>query len=277
MPRCSWHDLPPGLHRAVETQTGPVTGVQDLAAGSTAHLVTALTTDGGRVFVKGVRTGTRAAVIQGREAAINPRLPRECVPLLHWTVEREGWLLHGYQYIPGLHADLSPDSADLPLVIATLNTVCTALSPGPDLDVPVQRFAERWAGRIPAEHVDGDTLVHTDLTPRNVLVDGTRAWLVDWAGPCVGAPWISAAFLAVRLVRAGHHPRDAESLLRDVNAWSTATPEALDMFAQASAVLWQQRAADIGAPHHAPLATAARRWSEYRAAARLAWDVRPSG
>ncbi|GID26907.1 hypothetical protein C8E87_1968 [Paractinoplanes brasiliensis] len=276
MPRCSWHDLPPDLHRAVEARVGPVTGVQDLAAGSAAHLVSVLTTAEGQVFVKGVGAGTRAAVIQGREAAINPHLPRGCVPRLRWTVQDEGWLLHGYQYIPGRHADLSPGSGDLPLVITTLNAVCAALSPCPDLDVPVQRFADRWAGRIRAEYVEGDTLVHTDLTPRNLLVDGTRAWLVDWAGPCVGAPWISAAFLAVRLIRAGHHPRDAEVLLQDATAWSVATPEALDAFAEASARLWQQRAIEIGAPHHAPLAEAAHRWNEYRTDAKLVRGAQPS-
>ncbi|HEX5200918.1 MAG TPA: hypothetical protein VFW27_13385 [Actinoplanes sp.] len=267
MPRCSWHDLPLGLHRAVEARTGPVIEAQDLAAGSAAHQVTNVTTAGGRVFVKGVGAGTRAAVVQSREAAINPHLPGGCVPRLRWAIEGEGWLLHGYQHIPGRHADLAPRSVDLPLVIATLNTVNIALSPCPPLDVPVQRFADRWAGRIPAQLVDGDALIHTDLTARNLLLDGERAWLVDWAGPCIGPAWISAAFLVVRLVRAGHHPRDAEALIQGAHAWSAARPEALDAFAHASALLWQQRAIDIGAPHHAALAAAARRWSEHRATA----------
>ncbi|NLU80054.1 hypothetical protein HCA58_17015 [Micromonospora sp. HNM0581] len=46
----------------------------------------------------------------------------------------------------------------------------------------MQRFADRRRGLTAADLVDGETLLHTDVTTRNVLV-ADRLWGVDWSSP----------------------------------------------------------------------------------------------
>ncbi|WP_374728264.1 phosphotransferase [Catenuloplanes atrovinosus] len=126
-------------------------------------------------------------------------------------------------------------------------------------------FSRRWADRIPPDAVTGDTLIHTDLTPRNLLVHDGHAWVIDWTNPCIGAPWIPYALLIIRLIRAGHTPAAAEDVVSVAEAWQGATPYALDCFAAAAADLWRGWHQTIAAPHHLPLAEAAEAWSAHRA------------
>jgi hypothetical protein len=58
----------------------------------------------------------------------------------------------------------------------------------------------------------GDTLLHTDYNPENILItpDGT-ARLIDWAWPTCGAGWIDPCCLLIRLIAAGHTAHQAET------------------------------------------------------------------
>jgi Ser/Thr protein kinase RdoA (MazF antagonist) len=78
--------------------------------------------------------------------------------------------------------------------------MATALTPCPE--VKVQAATARWAGRIPPEVIDGNTLVHTDVTPYNFLIHGGSMTVVDWSMPCRGAAWIDTALMVVQLIRA---------------------------------------------------------------------------
>lgn len=114
-----------------------------------------------------------------------------------------------------------------------------ALTPSP---IPkVQAASVRWADRVAPEVVDGQTLVHTDVTPHNFLIHEGGMTVVDWSMPCRGAAWIDTALMVVRLVRAGHSPEQAEGWAGQILVWSTARPEAVDAFAVGVAALSRDR------------------------------------
>ncbi|MEW2381446.1 hypothetical protein AB0873_05045 [Micromonospora sp. NPDC047707] len=142
-----------------------------------------------------------------------------------------------------------------------LSALSRQLTPAPP--IPVQRFADRWRDLIAAELVDGDTLLHTDMTPRNFLL-AVRLRLVDWSSPARGAAWIDTAFMLVRLIRAGHEPAAAEAWARQVPAWVHASDEAVNAFADGLVRLWERKQWAAPGPHHGPLLDAARRWRAYR-------------
>ncbi|GAB1692223.1 hypothetical protein [Krasilnikovia sp. M28-CT-15] len=82
------------------------------------------------------------------------------------------------------------------------------------------------------ELVDGDTLLHTDVTARNFIMSSSVS-VVDWSTPCRGAAWIDTALMVVRLIRAGHTPEQAERWATSVPMWETANLAALDAFSAA--------------------------------------------
>ncbi|MEV6705006.1 phosphotransferase [Micromonospora wenchangensis] len=227
-----------------------------------SSLAATLDTDGGRIFCKAIQTSNPLARMHHAEARVNPWLP-DIAPRLRWKIEESDWLALGFDHVPGRHADLTPGSTDLPVIADTLTALTQGLTPCPP--VRVQAATKRWEGRIAPELVDGETLLHTDVTPFNFLVD-TRVHVVDWSMPCRGAAWIDTALMIVRLVRAGHSPADSEEWADQIPAWKQAAPDAVDAFAAALADLWEQRRQESPAPHRGPLAVAARSWASYRGA-----------
>ena len=263
MPRSHFNALPPAVRAAVEAHTGRVEGVESLDAGSVSSMVAVLHTETGTTFCKGIETTSRLAWMHRNEARLNPHLP-PTAPRLRWVVEEADWLLLGFDHAPGRHADLQPGSPDLPVVAYTLAGLVQALTPAPA--IPIQPATARWASRIAPELIDGDTVAHTDVTPRNFLVSSSVA-VVDWAAPCRGAAWIDTAFMVIRLIRAGHSPHAAEAWATAVPAWNAASSAALDTFSAAIADLYEQRRQEHPAPHRGPLAAAARTWAQHRSAA----------
>ncbi|MGC5020367.1 hypothetical protein [Micromonospora sp. DT47] len=261
MPRRQhWEDLPEPVRREVEQHVGRIVSAYSVPTGASCDLAVTLDTATGRVFCKGGATDGPTAWLYRNEARVNPWL-LDAAPRLLWTVERDGWLLLGFEHAPGRHPELRPGSPDLDLVAALLATMTRELTPCPP--VTVQRFADRWRGLIDPELVDGDTLLHTDMTPRNFLL-GDRLRLVDWSAPCRGAAWIDTAFMLVRLIRAGHDPADAEHWATRVPAFADAPDQAVTAFADALVRLWDRMHRSSSAPHHGPLLDAARRWHTYR-------------
>lgn len=261
MPRRQhWEDLPDGVRREIERHTGRVVSAYSIPTRASCDLAAKLDATGGRVFCKGGPVDGPLAWLYRKEARVNPWLP-DTAPRLCWTVERDGWLLLGFEYAAGRHPELVPGSPDLGPLAESLASLARALTPCPP--VPVQRFADRWRGLIAPELVDGDTLLHTDMTPRNFLI-GDRLRLVDWSAPCRGAAWVDTAFLLVRLIRAGHQPAEAEAWAARVLAFAGAPAEAVTAFADGLVCLWDRMYRSSSAPHHGPLLEAARRWSEYR-------------
>ncbi|MCU7722259.1 hypothetical protein ODJ79_00870 [Actinoplanes sp. KI2] len=268
MPRRHWHELPTSVLAEVKARVGPVLRVTSIEAGSVSDVAVVLETSQNRYFCKGVSPDNPKGWMHRNEALINPCLPTR-VPRLRWRVDTYGWLVLGFDYVPGRHPDLAPGSPDLPALASALMTMAAALTPCPAKDV--QRATVRWAGRIAPGAIDGDTLVHTDVTPHNFLVNDAGITVVDWSMPCRGAAWIDTALMVIRLIRAGHAPEQAEAWASQIPVWADARPEAVDAFAAGVAALNRERQHQRpSAGHLGPLADAAAAWTRYRAGGSVA-------
>ncbi len=113
--------------------------------------------------------------------------------------------------------------------------------------------------------LDGAALLHTDLQPGNILINGDAVTAIDWAWASRGAAWIDPAFLVIRLIAAGHPPAGAEEWAARIPAWEAAPPSAITAFAAVVLGLWGQKTRSQNAhPHSAHLTKAARRWARHR-------------
>ncbi|GGX84340.1 aminoglycoside phosphotransferase [Streptomyces fructofermentans] len=236
--RIHWTDLPAAARTAVEAHTGPVLSAVTAQGGVNSGIAATLRTAATTLFVKGVPADHPQVRTQQREAAINPYLPDAC-PRLLWHVNAGGWDLIGYQQLAGRHADYAPGSPDLPLVARAVAELQTTRWP----DIELKRAEQRWGSYAPASDVSvlaGDTLLHTDLAPHNVLITN-RAHIVDWAWPTRGAAWIDPAVLILRLMEAGHSAQDADTWARTQFAsWAAAPATAVMVFSQANATTWEE-------------------------------------
>ncbi|MFI0937435.1 aminoglycoside phosphotransferase [Streptomyces sp. NPDC021020] len=246
MSRIPFAQLPAVVRRAVADKTGAVRQAATSPGGMNSGVASVLDTDGGPVFVKGIPTAHPQVGAQRREAAVAPHLPSSC-PRLYWHLEVGGWSLLGYEVVNGRHADYTPGSPDLPLVEAALADLQGISAPA---DVEIKRAVDRWAEYAPPgtlHHFDGDTLLHTDFAPDNVLIADGRARLIDWAWPTRGAAWIDPGALALRLMEARHTVEAAVAFAYRFPSWRDATPAALAAFGAATASLWREIAEQDGA------------------------------
>ncbi|MEV2240804.1 hypothetical protein [Micromonospora sp. NPDC049891] len=252
--------MPDKIRRQVEQHVGAVHAAYSIPTGASCQLSAVLDTDTGRIFCKGGTSDSPTAWLYRNEARVNPYLP-DVVPRLRWTINQDGWLLLGFDYAAGRHPDLVPGSPDLRVVAELLTALSQQLTPSPL--IPVQRFADRWKDLVAPELVDSQTLLHTDLTPRNFLLFD-RLRLVDWSSPALGAAWIDTAFVLVRLIHAGHTPAEAEAWARQVPAWAHASDSAVTGFAHGLVHMWERRQRSDPASHRGPLLTAAQSWLNHR-------------
>ncbi|GAA4720485.1 Ser/Thr protein kinase RdoA involved in Cpx stress response, MazF antagonist [Promicromonospora umidemergens] len=245
MHRRSWEELPTELRQAIEAECGTVLRAEAPSAGRNSTFAAFLHTVDGTVFVKGVPDYDRLVTVHEHEIQINSRL-RDAVrdaPRLLWTVQTEGWLLAGYEIVPGEHADLTPGSPDVPAVVEALSRLAQQLTPSPAPGVsPLSKRYARLAGWqwLADHHVDqldawekqhldlllhfddevpsilpGYSLVHGDIHQLNLLVHGDQVRLIDWAWSRTGPPWVDAALLVPRLIAEGREPAEAERLVSD--------------------------------------------------------------
>jgi hypothetical protein len=286
MIRRAWAELPTAVRGEVERHVGVVLDESPAPAGRNSEFSTTLTTSAGRVFVKGITTENPGVRAHRHEAAVNPRLP-EIAPRLLWTIEVDSWLLLGYEHIDGRHADLSPGSPDLPLLVDALRELGgRAAGDAPDLaaqwarlaawrrlrhDSPadlnpwsranLEQFVE-WERRA-IDAVAGNQMAHTDLHSLNILV-GERLRVVDWAWTRATVPWLDVGFLVLRLIDAGHSPAAAEQWATSAEAWVAAAEDDRTAFAVAVLGIWEFLQRDQPLPHRERLTDAARRWARYR-------------
>jgi Ser/Thr protein kinase RdoA (MazF antagonist) len=291
--RRDWTTLPEQVRTAVHREVGEVVRAEEPSAGRNSDLSATLhLARGGRVFCKGVDLSSSRARMHRHEARINPWLPHPPAPQLLWQVEICGWLLLGFEHTEGQHADLSPESPDLPAVADAVSTLDVALQDcrakgvptmaaqwdrlrawrslrdDPDIDLDpaiIDRLGDLVAWESDAiGHVDGHSLVHTDLHPLNILVRGDAVRIVDWAWSRLGAAWIDPAFLVIRLIAAGHAPDDAERWAERVPSWHAATADARTAFAVAVWGIWEHLQQRHPLPHRSGLTAAVRTWALYR-------------
>ncbi len=284
--RRDWDDLPAEVRRAVEQRTGTVRTTETPTGGRNSELAVTLTTDSGRVFCKGITTGSSLAVQHRNEITVSPFLPERLAPRLLWHLDVGGWLLLGFEHVSGQHADLSPDSPDLPAIAEAVDEISrtapppasvaqrvismqwtramkteTELPPPADADPWSTANAERlvsWASRAP-DHMGGDHLIHSDLNPANLLISD-RAQVIDWAWWRTGAAWIDSAFLVIRLIAEGHDPEAAEKWAQQFDGFASASPDAITAFSASVFRLWERRFAGTSTTN------AALGWVRYRLA-----------
>ncbi|MEH0933181.1 aminoglycoside phosphotransferase [Micromonospora sp. CPCC 205558] len=153
-------------------------------------------------------------------------------PAVLWQFESDGWLVVGTEHLPGHHPDLSPGSSDLDLLLATL----TALQESPAPDQTWFTPAARLGFTHPA--MEGETLIHCDLNPTNLIVTPVGLRIVDWAWTTKAAAWVELALLVPWLIGSGHSAKQAEEWLAQVPAWTATDHQVLDDFATSNAMKW---------------------------------------
>ncbi|MFI1577078.1 aminoglycoside phosphotransferase [Embleya sp. NPDC020630] len=279
--RVAWTGLPVEARGAVAGRLGVEFVAADTRAGANCGVSAVLTLlDGRTVFVKGQRGRDPVPAADGanqdpkgwwgptwapvdelaQEERINPFLPASA-PRVLWRLAAAGWHLLAFEGVGGRHADYAPGSPDLPLVMDALAEVARCPTPALALPTAWDRWGY-WCDPADEPFLAGACLMHTDPAACNVLVDGDRARLVDWAWPALGPAWIDPVLWGMRLVSAGGHtPEQARAWASRTPGWRTATPRGVRAFTGAEARRWEEDAAD-GVRGAAEIAPSARAWAE---------------
>ncbi|MER6178551.1 hypothetical protein [Streptosporangium sp. NPDC001681] len=248
--RPQWEDLPRTVQKAIEERVGSVLKAEPAGTRPGAGVAVFLHTEDGSTFLKALPRNSHTELRYGRERRVStvfcdlpPGLP---VPQLLWSADLEGWLVLLYQDLGGRPANLSPGSPDIPLFLNTVTilnrmlTPCPAMSEAPPIaenlalihgqaelllatmDLSYRALFGAALKGVAPEALAGDTLLHYDLTPRNLRVVEGRAYATSWVLAARGAAWVEAAMLCPRLILAGHSASQAEALLGLVPAWRNA-------------------------------------------------------
>lgn len=243
--RIGWHDLPAHVHAAVADLLGsPVVAATSQAGGfspGTADRV--VTAAGGRAFVKAVSPDQNAVSVRmaRREAEVTAALPAGTpAPRLLGVFDDGHWVVLVLEDIDGAHPRTPWVSSELDAAVRALHDLARSLTPSPlpggrttadvlgdDLDgwrrvaadppadlAPWLRprlgelvaIADRALGSL-----TGDTLVHTDIRPDNLLItaDG-RIVFIDWPHGANGPAWLDRTLLAMNVEV---HGGDGDALL----------------------------------------------------------------
>jgi hypothetical protein len=258
--------------------------------------------DGGRVFVKGVPVSSPMIRGYHAEARAAAALPDGIsAPLLLGTIDDE-WFLLVFEDVEGDLPDLRPGSPDVAALLDSVSDIRSRLTPSPVPGLPTAEAAlgQRLSGwahltRRPPHDLDlwarrnldklvamesawrpwsaGDTMLHTDLRPDNVLCrrDDGKAMLVDWAHAVRGAPWLELAGLVPHLIVAGHTPAEAERVALAGPAMVGVPAWAVTGFAAAVAGHWAATSRQPAPPgayglrgFQSTAATAALAWVAHR-------------
>ncbi|WP_431895939.1 phosphotransferase [Nonomuraea sp. bgisy101] len=252
MNRPDWEDLPRTVRDAIQDQTGPVVKAETATGGIMPGVAARLHTERGSVFLKAIEAASPGAVLYEREQWASRALPATAAaPRLLWSDAVDGWLVMGFEYLEhAREADLSPGSPDLFQALATVADLGRVLTPcpagAPDIAeniAPLQAkgrhlldknglggdydLYEAALERFDPVELEGDTLLHYDLSPSNLLMTPGGVRAIDWSFAARGAAWVDPVMLAPRLIQAGHTPAQAEDLLGRLPAWDTARPAAM--------------------------------------------------
>jgi aminoglycoside phosphotransferase (APT) family kinase protein len=219
--RIDWTRLPADVATAVEQLLGgPIVAAVSQPGGFSEGLAARVRlADGRRAFVKAasVRTAPAAASFHRREAAITRRLPAGApVPRLLGSFHTGDWVALAFEEIDGCLPTLPWRPDDLDRVLAAATEVAELMTPSPvdaGLLAPPRlggweaiaadaTASSRLAALAPwaARHLDrlvrldqnaasalaGQSLLHGDLYPFNILLAGQRVVFVDWPHAWIG-------------------------------------------------------------------------------------------
>ncbi|XVU25327.1 hypothetical protein ACQPZJ_50530 [Actinoplanes sp. CA-054009] len=260
--RITYWQLPTSVRDRTSDVVGLVSDADSAAEGLNSAIAARLHTPDGDYFLKALPSEHRWAWTQQREAQIAPHVDTVGAALIARIVE-DGWDVLVFEALDGHRADYTPDSNDLGHVARLIGRIGKLPCPDITLRLAEQRLAAFTSENL-LHHFAGDSLLHTDLNPANVIVGDDEARIVDWGWATRGAAWLDAAYWVSWLIAAGHTPAQAEWWARQVPAWQTATIEGVTAFAEANAKMW----AEIGAAstdswtHN--IMTAAEAWWRFR-------------
>ncbi|MCZ4603683.1 hypothetical protein O3S80_07825 [Streptomyces sp. Lzd4kr] len=179
-------ELPVEVLRLIQKVHGSVIDVGSINAGLNSAIAARVRTADRALFVKGLPLDHPRVWTQKREEQISPYV-RTIAPDLLWHVEDAGWSLLGFAYVDGQHADFTPTSSDLPAVMATMTRLADVPAPALELKSMPNRFRSFVDDPADLSWFAGDSLLHTEWNPHNVLVTGDSALFVDWGWASTGA------------------------------------------------------------------------------------------
>ncbi|WP_327430556.1 hypothetical protein [Streptomyces sp. NBC_01236] len=255
----------PGIQALIRPHTGELSSLRRTARGFSSDLTALVEGEKGGFFVKAVRNrpgGRRDSLT--RERLINPFV-RPISPALRWCVEDEDWVVLGFEAVSGRLSDFDPGSPDLLEIVELLDRIGRLDLPEVARDWPETRWDRFALDAAEAELFRGQSLLHTDINPSNLIVGEQSMWAVDWAWPTRGAPFIDPALFVVQLVAAGHTAEGAESWASHCTAWTKADPKAVDAFAAATLRMYRafaERKPDV--PWLKAMEAAAQAWADHR-------------
>jgi hypothetical protein len=255
--RTDWAALPEAVKTEIAGRVGGVPEVISASSGEHAEIAATVTGPAGKMFVKAASSAFGIRSLR-YELLVSRAAPLSCSPAVEWDFESHGWLVIGLEHCEGPHADLSPGSPDLDLLEVAVNELGS--TPAPDLPLfsPV--------GRLGFGHpaLTGETLIHTDLNPANLIVTPSGLRIVDWAFTTKAAAWLELAMLVQWLIGSGHTPTQAEEWLARFTAWQETNAEVLDEFASKNAAKWSSKAGQTTVRWMHDLALWTGRWSVHR-------------
>jgi hypothetical protein len=264
--RPRWAALPAPVLARVESHLGKrMEHAADQTGGFThgvaARLVLA---DSSQVFAKAIPSDDELAGAYRAEAWCASRLPA-AVPAsrLRLHLEDDGWVVLVFDNVVGRNPDIS-DPGELAAVLRMIDRLASVLTPSPLPDAPSSeselaplmdvwsRYTvegppadlDAWSLRHLTRLADlesqwrvatvGDTLLHLDLRPDNMLLTLSGEVLaVDWACACIGASWADLMVLLGSVEGLdGEHIVRTHPVTRDVPA------AAIDAFLCALTGLW---------------------------------------
>lgn len=246
--RPRYEDLPDIVRADIAARLGsqPVT-IDTVGGGFTGGFAGVLTAvNGDSLFVKAAGPQTPYVVdAYSREAHLNPALPAGVpAPRLRFASQVEGWVVLGMEPVIGKAPRLPLSSHEVTLLLAAWGQAAQALTPAPqnlvalglrdftdDAGDQFTKFEKVRSGELAPPNLPdaatarltelaaleaevgsalrGDSVVHGDLRPDNMILGTDRAWICDWNFSCLGASWFDTVSLLIVAHGDGH---DAEGL-----------------------------------------------------------------
>ncbi|MDX3109883.1 aminoglycoside phosphotransferase family protein [Nonomuraea angiospora] len=275
--RITWAEVPAEVRAAIEKLLGSEVAAAASQPGGFSEGVAARLrlADGGRAFVKAASSLVAPGVARfhRREIEVSRRLP-DGVPaprLLH-AHDDGTWVALVFEDVEGRLPAQPWERDELDRVLAAATGLARALTPSPidpALLAPPRLGGwralanEGGAGRLPpvsrwaSDHLDelvaleeaaassltGETLLHGDLYPFNIMLTADRVLVVDWPHAWAGAPHCDVLTLLSSASLSGVDP---QAFAREHPLTRDLPPEAIDAFLAAHAGFLLRLAATAG-------------------------------
>jgi hypothetical protein len=304
--RLRWAQVPPPVKRAIEELAGgPVVAAVNCEGGFSPGLASRLTLAGGRmIFVKAIDSDAwpDQAAMYRAESSLSASLPPTVpAPRLLGALDDGRWVVLVFECVDGAELDLGRRPADAFRVAAALAHLARSLTPSPIAAPSDHPRLGGWAelardhdrlARLPArsrwaaanlsplitleeeglEEAKGESLVHFDAYPHNILLTADGTLVADWPHARLGAPFIDLVMFASSAAAAGVDP---EPIVTEYAPAALTDPRIIDAVLAAHAGFCVGGSLYRATPAFAPilaakteLGTAATTWLQRRFAER---------